>query len=180
MSGVYVPGAFSKKKEVVPDHVEVPVEVIAEVHVQIPVEKDKITPQIQPPRAPRAPKPTIVELKPVEVKQAIWGVKQNFIDCLKNAEVQDKEIGTGAVTGAVTGAGKRTGKGKVIIPLWGHPIAQKEIKKEELDFFMDKYDSKLRKLYENTIYYDKEFLDKLRINGEQGYKSFCKFMYHVI
>jgi hypothetical protein len=57
---------------------------------------------------------------------------------------------------------------------------QKEIKKEEFDSFMQKYDGKLRKLYEKSIYYDKEYFSKLRINGEQGYLSFCKFMFYVV
>ena len=57
---------------------------------------------------------------------------------------------------------------------------QKEIRKEELDIFMQKYDGKLRKLYEKSIYYDKEYFSKLRINGEQGYSTFCKFMFTVI
>ena len=40
---------------------------------------------------------------------------------------------------------------------------------------MEKYDVKMRKLYEKAIYYEKEFFSKLRINGEQGYITFCKF-----
>ena len=75
---------------------------------------------------------------------------------------------------------KKNEKGKEVKPLLGYSISQKEVKKEELEFFMEKYNSKLKKLYDNAIYYDKEFFDKLRINGEQGYISFCKFMFHVI
>ena len=57
---------------------------------------------------------------------------------------------------------------------------QKEIKKEEFDAFMQKHDCKMRKLYEKSIYYDKEYFSKLRINGEQGYLTFCKFMFYVV
>ena len=165
MSGVYIPGAFSKKKEV-------PAEVPTEVPVEVPIEEEKITLQIQPPRAPRElkpQKPTIVEIKPVEVKQAAWGGKKNFAEFLKTAgEDGQKEVG------------EDDKKKKEMNPLLGQPIVQKEIKKEELDFFMKKHDGKLKKLYEKTIYYDKEFFDKLRINGEQGYTTFCKFMFYVI
>ena len=176
MSGVYVPGAFNKKKEVVSVHVDVPENVPENVPIE-KVKKEEINIQLpsqllRAPRAPRAPKPTIVEIKPVEVKQAVWGGKTNFVDCLKTIGDEPNEVGKETGTGTGTRIGMKS--------LWGNPIMQKEVKKEELDFFMNKYDAKLRKLYENTIYYDKEFFDKLRINGEQGYILFCKFMFHVI
>ena len=169
MSGVYVPGSFSKKKE----NAQVPADITAEDPVkkiikEEPQQTPQQTPQKEIQRAPKPQKPTIVEIKPVEVKQAVWGGKKNFVEFLKTAEDDgQKEVGEDV-------------KKKEIKLLKGQQIAQKEIKKEELDFFMEKYDSKLRKLYEKTIYYDKEFLDKLRINGEQGYISFCKFMFYVI
>jgi hypothetical protein len=70
----------------------------------------------------------------------------------------------------------------VIVKKSSLPIVytQKDIKKEEFDTFMQKYDGKLRKLYEKSIYYDKEYFSKLRINDEQGYLSFCKFMFYVV
>jgi hypothetical protein len=164
MSGVYIPGAFSKKKEVLqspPIHVEVPAETI---------KKEEQTQQKPlPPKEPKEPKPTIVEIKPVEVKQVVWGGgKKSFAECLKTVGEEPNEID------------KKNEKGKEVKPLLGYSISQKEVKKEELEFFMEKYNSKLKKLYDNAIYYDKEFFDKLRINGEQGYISFCKFMFHVI
>jgi len=169
MSGVYVPGAFSKKK----DNTQVPADVPEEDPIKKIIKEEP--PQLTQPhsqkesqRAPKPLKPTIVEIKPVEVKQAIWGGKKNFAEFLKTAEEDvQKEVG-------------EVDKKKEMKSLNGTPIIQKEIKKEELDFFMEKYDSKLRKLYEKMIYYDKEFFDKLRINGEQGYISFCKFMFHMI
>jgi hypothetical protein len=157
MSGVYVPGAFNKKK------------VAVEIPEVVPLEeapKEPMTPRA--PRSPRAPKqanPVISEIKPVEVKQSAWGGKKSFVDCLKTAILEPPvKLETVVVK-------------KPNIPV---VYTQKEIKKEEFDTFMQKYDSKLRKLYEKSIYYDKEYFSKLRINGDQGYLTFCKFMFSVI
>jgi hypothetical protein len=160
MSGVYVPGAFCKKKE------EDPVKKIIKEEAHQPLQQSL---QKEQQRAPKLAKPTIVEIKPVEVKQAVWGGKKNFAEFLKNAEEDGKKE-----------VDEDNEKKKGMKPLLGQPIVQKEIKKEDLDFFMQKYEGKLRKLYEKSIYYDKEFFDKLRINGEQGYITFCKFMFYVI
>ena len=70
MSGVYVPGAFSKKKITV----EIPAVVALE---EAPAPKE--------PRAPKQAKPVISEIKPVEVKKSAWGGKINFVECLKTA-----------------------------------------------------------------------------------------------
>ena len=156
MSGVYVPGAFSKKKEVLPIPVEVPVEVS--------VKKEELKPEPKP----QSQKEVIGEIKPVELKPSIWGGKKSFAECLK-------------ISGDIPNEDNKETKPVVKYSQSRvQPFFQKEIKKEELDFFMDKYDGKLRKLYEKFIYYDKDFFDKLRINGDQGYLSFCKFMFHVI
>jgi hypothetical protein len=155
MSGVYVPGAFSKKK------------VTVEIPAIVPLDESPKEPDIEPrtPRAPRSPKPIISEIKPVEVKKLAWGGKMSFAECLKTASVEPPVKEDPVVVK------------KVNIPA---VYTQKEIKKEEFDAFMGKYDGKLRKLYEKTIYYDKEYFSKLRINGEQGYLSFCKFMFYVV
>jgi hypothetical protein len=157
MSGVYIPGAFNKKK------------VAVEIPEVVPLEeapKEPMTPRA--PRSPRAPKqanPVISEIKPVEVKQSAWGGKMSFVECLKTASLEPPvKLET------------------VVVKKNSLPIVytQKEIKKEEFDTFMQKYDGKLRKLYEKSIYYDKEYFSKLRINGDQGYLSFCKFMFSVV
>jgi hypothetical protein len=154
MSGVYVPGAFSKKKITV----EIP---------EVPaIEEKKVEHDL--PKEPKEPKPAkevISEIKPVEVKQSAWGGKKNFVECLKTASLDPPAK-----------------EEPVIVKKSSLPIVYKqiEIKKEEFDAFMQKYDAKLRKLYEKSIYYDKEYFSKLRINGEQGYLSFCKFMFTVI
>ena len=154
MSGIYVPGAFNKKN------------LIVEIPTVAPLEEKKV--EQEPPKEPKTPKPVkevISEIKPVEVKQTAWGGKKSFVECLKStdSEPQPKEE-------------------PVIVKKNSMPIVytQKEIKKEELEAFMQKYDDKLRKLYEKSIYYDKEYFSKLRINGEQGYLTFCKFMFTVI
>jgi hypothetical protein len=155
MSGIYVPGAFNKKK--------LTVEIPTVAHL----EEKQI--EQETPKEPKTPKPAkevISEIKPVEVKQTAWGGKKSFIECLKTAssepELKPKEEA-------------------VIVKTNSMPVyVQKEIRKEEYDAFMQKYDTKLRKLYEKSIYYDKEYLSKLRINGEQGYLKFCKFMFSVI
>ena len=157
MSGVYVPGAFNKKKVTV----EIPEVVLLE---EVP--KEPMTPRA--PRSPRAPKqanPVNSEIKPVEVKKSAWGGKMSFVECLKTASLEPP-----------------VKLEPVVVKKNSLPIVytQKEIKKEEFDTFMQKYDSKLRKLYEKSIYYDKEYFSKLRINGEQGYSTFCKFMFHVV
>jgi hypothetical protein len=156
MSGIYVPGAFSKKKLTV------------EIPAIVPLEEKKVEPEVQQEpqqEIPQKPvKPFISEIKPVEVKQSVWGGKKSFVECLKTAgsEAQPKEE-------------------PVVIKKPNLPVyVQKEIRKEEFDAFMEKYDAKLRKLYEKTIYYEKEYFSKLRINGEQGYLTFCKFMFTVI
>ena len=159
MSCIYVPGAFSKKKIVV----EIP-EVVC---IEKPKEPEP-QPQPIPEKVARTPKPVkevISEIKPVEVKQSAWGGKKSFIECLKTASVEPP-----------------VKEEPVIIKKNSLPIVytQKEIKKEEYDVFMQKYDGKLRKLYEKAIYYDKEYFSKLRINGDQGYSTFCKFMFHVV
>lgn len=154
MSGIYVPGAFSKKK--------LPVEIPAVVDFEEKIEHEE-------PKEIKTPKPVkkvISEIKPVEVKQSAWGGKKSFVECLKTTssepELKPKEEA-------------------VIVKTNSMPIyVQKEIRKEEYDAFIQKYDAKLRKLYEKSIYYDKEYLSKLRINGEQGYLTFCKFMFSVI
>jgi hypothetical protein len=176
MSGIYVPGSFSKKKEVLqplPIHVEVLVEVPVEVHVE-QIKKEEQKPQKQ--QQPKQPKPIIREIKPVEVKEIVWGEgKKNFAESLKIAggdREEPDEFGKKNENEKI--------KGTEIKPFRDLSIVQKEVKKEELDFFMEKYNSKLRKLYDNAIYYDKEFFNKLRINGEQGYISFCKFMFYMI
>jgi hypothetical protein len=116
-------------------------------------------------KTPKPEKEVISEIKPVEVKQSAWGGKKSFVECLKtvNLETNIKEE-------------------PIVIKKNNLPVLykQKEIKKEEFDAFMEKYDGKLRKLYEKAIYYEKEYLSKLRINGEQGYITFCKFMFYVI
>ena len=155
MSGIYVPGAFNKNK--------LTVEIPTVAHL----EEKKI--EQEPPKEPKTPKPAkevISEIKPVELKQTAWGGKKSFIECLKTAssepDLKPKEEA-------------------VIVKTNSLPVyVQKEIRKEEFDAFMQKYDTKLRKLYEKSIYYDKEYLSKLRINGEQGYLTFCKFMFSVI
>jgi hypothetical protein len=157
MSGVYVPGAFSKKKITV----EIPEAIALEEAPKDP------EPDIEPrtPKPPRSPKPIISEIKPVEVKQSAWGGKKSFVECLKTANVEPPAK-----------------ENPVVVKKVNMPVVytQKEIKKEEFDSFMQKYDGKLRKLYEKSIYYDKEYFSKLRINGEQGYLSFCKFMFYVV
>lgn len=154
MSGVYVPGAFNKKK------------VTVEIPEVVPLDeapKEPMTPRA--PRSPKKAKPLISEIKPVEVKKSAWGGKMNFVECLKTAssEPPAKEE-------------------PVFVKKPNIPVVytQKDIKKDEFDTFMQKYDGKLRKLYEKSIYYDKDFFSKLRINGEQGYLSFCKFMFYVV
>jgi hypothetical protein len=169
MSGVYVPGAFSKKKVTV----EIPeVDTLVEKKVEQEPQKyqeSKPEPEQKPEKVKSAPKPSkevISEIKPVEVKQSAWGCgKKSFVECLKNvsAEPHVKDE-------------------PVVIKKNSLPIVytQKEIKKEELDAFMEKYDGKLRKLYEKSLYYEKEYFSKLRINGDQGYLTFCKFMFSVV
>ena len=153
MSGIYVPGAFSKKKLTV----EIP---------EIPAIKKEqpIEPLIEP-KTPRPPKEVISEIKPVEVKQSAWGGKKSFVECLKTASLEPP-----------------VKLEPVVVKKSSLPIVYKqiEIKKEEFDAFMQTYDGKLRKLYEKTTYYDKEYFSKLRINGDQGYTTFCKFMFHVV
>ena len=157
MSGVYVPGAFNKKK------------VTVEIPVVVPLEealKEPMAPRApMEPRAPKQAKPVISEIKPVEVKKSAWGGKMNFVECLKTASLETPVKFE-----------------PVIVKKSSLPIVytQKDIKKEEFDTFMQKYDGKLRKLYEKSIYYDKEYFSKLRINDEQGYLSFCKFMFYVV
>ena len=166
MSGLYVPGAFSKNK--------LPVEIQATVSIEPqPQQEPKSQPQkdSQPEpqqekvtRTPKPSKPVISDIKPVEVKQCAWGGKKSFVECLKTVsnDVQPKE------------------EPIVVKKNSTLTYVQKEIRKEEFDTFINKYDGKLRKLYEKSIYYEKEFFSRLRINGEQGYMSFCKFMFHVI
>jgi hypothetical protein len=154
MSGVYVPGAFSKKK------------ITVEIPEVINLEEKKIEDQL--PKESKIPKPAkevISEIKPVEVKQSAWGGKKSFVECLKTVSLEPP-----------------VKEEAVVVKKNNLPIVYKqiEIKKEEFDAFMQKYDTKLRKLYEKAIYYDKEYFSKLRINGEQGYLSFCKFMFAVI
>jgi len=154
MSGIYVPGAFSKKKLTV----EIPAVVDFEEKIEQETPKEIKT--------PKPVKEVISEIKPVEVKQSAWGGKKSFVECLKTTssepELKPKEE-------------------PVIVKTNSMPVyVQKEIRKEEYDAFMQKYDTKLKKLYEKSIYYDKEYLSKLRINGEQGYLKFCKFMFSVI
>lgn len=154
MSGVYVPGAFSKKK------------LTLEIPEVAPLEEKKVEqePLIEP-KTPRPPKEVISEIKPVEVKQSAWGGKKNFVECLKTTSLE-----------------LPVKSEPVVVKKNSLPIVytQKEIKKEELDAFMEKYDGKLRKLYEKALYYEKEYFSKLRMNGEQGYLSFCKFMFTVV
>ena len=158
MSGVYVPGAFNKNKVAVEIPGVVPLE-------EVPKEplKEPMTPRA--PKSPRPPKEVISEIKPVEVKQSAWGGKKNFVGCLKTASLEPP-----------------VKLEPVVVKNKSLPIVytQKEIKKEEFDAFMQKYDAKMRKLYEKSIYYDKEYFSKLRINGEQGYLTFCKFMFIVV
>jgi hypothetical protein len=161
MSGIYIPGAFSKNKLIVETPVVVPLEEIKieqESKIESQKEPEKVT-KMQKPL-----KPIILEIKPVEVKQSAWGGKKSFVECLKTVSIENQPK-----------------EEPIFIKKNNIPICvQKEIKKEEFDNFMDKYDSKLRKLYEKSIYYDKEYFSKLRINGEQGYLTFCKFMFNVI
>jgi hypothetical protein len=154
MSGVYVPGAFNKKK------------VAVEIPAVVPLEeapKEPMTPRA--PRSPKKAKPVISEIKPVEVKKSAWGGKINFVECLKTASSEPPAK-----------------EDPIVVKKPNIPVVymQKEIRKEEFDTFMQKYDDKLRKLYEKSIYYDKEYFSKLRINGEQGYLTFCKFMFYVV
>ena len=154
MSGGYVPGAFIKKK------------VTVEIPEVVPLEespKDPMTPRA--PRSPKKAKPVISEIKPVEVKKSAWGGKMNFVECLKTASSEPPAK-----------------EDPIVVKKPNIPAVymQKEIRKEEFDAFMQKYDGKLRKLYEKSIYYDKEYFSKLRINGEQGYLTFCKFMFYVV
>ena len=150
MSGVYIPGAFTKKK------------ITVEIPAVVPLEEAPKEPK--EPKAPKQAKPVISEIKPVEVKKSAWGGKMSFVECLKTASSEPLVKEEPVVVK------------KNSIPIY----VQKEIKKEEFDAFMEKYDGKLRKLYEKSLYYDKEYFSKLRINGEQGYLLFCKFMYHVV
>jgi hypothetical protein len=158
MSGIYVPGAFSKKKVTV----EIPAVVsIEEKKVQDDLPKE---PELKEEKVIKPVKQAILEIKPVEVKQSAWGGKKSFVECLKtnNSVVEQKEE-------------------PIIIKKSNTPVyIQKEIKKEDFDKFMFKYDTKLRKLYEKCIYYEKEYFSKLRINGEQGYTTFCKFMFYIV
>lgn len=153
MSGVYVPGAFSKKKLTV----EIPE--IPAIKQEQPIEP------LKEPKTPRPPKEVISEIKPVEVKQSAWGGKKSFVECLKTASLEPP-----------------LKSDPVVVKKSSLPIVYKqiEIKKEEFDAFMQKYDGKMKKLYEKAIYYDKEYFSKLRINGDQGYTTFCKFMFHVV
>jgi hypothetical protein len=161
MSGIYVPGAFSKKKLTV------------EIPEVVPLEEPKeLQPQPQPQpisekvaRTPKPAKEVISDIKPVEVKQSAWGGKKSFVECLKDVSLEPP-----------------VKLEPVVVKKNSLPIVytQKEIKKDEFDAFIQKYDGKLRKLYEKAIYYDKEYFSKLRINGEQGYSTFCKFMFHMI
>lgn len=165
MSGIYVPGAFSKKKL----SVEIP---------EVPSSEEKKVDQDAPKeqkselelnskniiKTPKLSKPNISEIKPVEVKQSAWGGKKSFVECLKTCSI-DSPVKEEPVL-------IKTNRVPVYI--------QKEIRKEEFDAFMEKYDTKLRKLYEKSIYYEKEYFSKLRINEEQGYITFCKFMFHIV
>jgi len=159
MSGIYVPGAFSKKKLTVEIQGVVPLEESKEPQPQPQPISEKVA------RTPKPAKEVISEIKPVEVKQSAWGGKKNFVECLKTASLESP-----------------VKEEPVVIKKSSLPVVytQKEIKKEELDAFMQKYDGKLRKLYEKAIYYEKEYFSKLRINGDQGYTTFCKFMFHVV
>jgi len=153
MSGVYVPGAFTKKK------------VTVEIPAVVPLEEAPKEPkELKEPKPPKQAKPVISEIKPVEVKKSAWGGKMSFVECLKTASSEHLAKEEPVVVK------------KNSIPIY----VQKEIRKEEFDAFMEKYDGKLRKLYEKSIYYDKEYFSKLRINGDQGYLSFCKFMFSVV
>lgn len=153
MSGVYIPGAFTKKK------------ITVEIPAVVPLEEAPKEPkEPKAPKAPKQAKPVISEIKPVEVKKSAWGGKMSFVECLKTASSEPPAKEEPVVVK------------KNSIPIY----VQKEIRKEEFDAFMEKYDGKLRKLYENSLYYDKEYFSKLRINGEQGYLSFCKFMFSVV
>jgi len=157
MSGVYVPGAFNKKK------------VAVEIPEVVPLEealKEPMAPRApRSPRSPKQAKPVNSEIKPVEVKQSAWGGKMSFVECLKAVSLEPP-----------------VKLEPVVVKKNSLPIVytQKEIKKEEFDTFMQKYDGKMRKLYEKSIYYDKEYFSKLRINDEQGYLTFCKFMFSVV
>ena len=161
MSSVYVPGAFSKKKLVV----EIPeVAPLDEIKKQEQVPQPQSEP-VKVAKTLKLVKEVILEIKPVEVKKSAWGGKNNFVECLKTSSLEPP-----------------VKEEPVVVKKNSLPIVytQKEIKKEEFDTFMQKYDGKLRKLYEKSIYYDKDFFSKLRINGEQGYLSFCKFMFYVV
>ena len=151
MSGVYIPGAFTKKK------------ITVEIPAVVPLEEAPKEPK--EPKAPKQAKPVISEIKPVEVKKSAWGGKMSFVECLKTASSEPPAKEEPVVV-----------KKNSIPPIY----VQKEIRKEEFDAFMEKYDGKLRRLYEKSLYYDKEYFSKLRINGEQGYLSFCKFMFHIV
>ena len=158
MSGIYVPGAFSKKK--------VTVEIPAVVSIEEKQVKDDLPKEaeLKEEKVIKPVKQAILEIKPVEVKPSAWGGKKSFVECLKtnNSVVEQKEE-------------------PIIIKKNNTPVyVQKEIKKEDFDKFMFKYDAKLRKLYEKSIYYEKEYFSKLRINGEQGYIIFCKFMFYIV
>jgi hypothetical protein len=162
MSGVYIPGAFSKKKLVV----EIPAESKPESKPETkPETKLETRQEPKPEPKPNPAKIINTEIKPVEIKQSAWGGKKSFVECLKanSSEPQPKEEPVVIKKNSMLEVYK-----------------QKEIRKEELEDFMQKYDGKLRKLYEKSIYYEKEYFSKLRINGEQGYITFCKFMFHVI
>lgn len=158
MSGIYVPGAFSKKK------------IVVEIPDVVSLEEPKLQQQSQPVpekvvKTPKPVKEVISEIKPVEVKQSAWGGKKNFVECLKAVSLEAPIKSEPVVV-------KKNSLPTV--------YTQKEIGKDEFDNFMQKYDSKLRKLYEKAIYYDKEYFSKLRINDDQGYSTFCKFMFHMI
>jgi len=159
MSGIYVPGAFSKKKLTVEIPEVVPMEEPKEPKSQPPPIQEKVA------KTPKPAKEVISEIKPVEVKQSAWGGKKSFLECLK----------TGSLETPVK-------EEPVVVKKNSMPIVyiQKDIKKEEFDAFMHKYDGKLRKLYEKALYYEKEYFSKLRMNGEQGYSTFCKFMFYVV
>jgi hypothetical protein len=157
MSSVYVPGAFSKKK--------LTVEIPAVVPLEEPKKPEPEPEPVKVAKTPKQAKPVISEIKPVEVKKSAWGGKMSFVECLKTASAEPPAKEEPVVYK------------KANIPA---VYTQKEIRKEEFDTFMEKYDGKLKKLYEKSIYYDKEYFSKLRINGEQGYLTFCKFMFHIV
>ena len=151
MSNIYVPGAFHKKIE----------NITSEPQPQLDLQ-----PVPKPQRSARQPVELLVNIpKPVEVKNTEWVGKKSYIDLFKSVDNDNNNNQNKVVESSTKNVNIKI---------------KQEIRDEVLHEFMNKYDDKLKKLYKYAVYYDQNFLDKLRIDEEHGYKLFCKFMYEVI